>query len=967
MNQAVQTVQFDTIDKVVFAYTAFMAGLGSAQYANPMGATHDDVAPDYIKTFTDASTDSCMQQCLDLQAMTTTPHHSNIFCHQASDYGWEPSKPTWEVMMEVRCQIGIWKNYPENYVPHYDQNNRDLSWQHKPRWFYCNAGQWVNKEKSLYDLENSFAIKDNMAECTHLHGPFDFNDGCNIEKYDWFPGWYDCEYQPYQPSHQYYNAAVHGSYNRGEGGTVRSEEEARSIWGSDAGYLKVCKVQCPAPSVPREILADGSVGTITCDLRTGEWSPAPPQGCDEPFGRGHQCANPQSQSSDQFDWHGRWECQGAHGHTYEPKPSYSGYNSGYQPGYQPGYKPGYPSSQPYSGGYDPYGRKRRDVEHEGGEGEEGERGYYGSPSYPAPSYPQPSYPSSSYPSNYPQPSYSGTPYASNYQHYSAYNYSPPKKVYTKSLTYGYGYDASIHGQTHCHLTCDPGFVSSTCDTELTCDPTTWPSWGPDVNPPVCVPREMKACPRDCDFEPSVVENGMYLCTRLPGAWKTECVLQCQQGINHRGLSYVVEDTDMSILTCNSDDKWLNALGANGTITHCVEAASKCPTTAAEVDAMFDAGTGGSFDTNINGGIVDVTLKCEQGHRPEVYSKTTTRCYDGNWLSDITRCIEDKDYCLDGHPQLTTNTTDINGQWECTRTSVTGIEVVYSQDQRTELFDEAERSYGYDTNYNGYNQDHILSAQAKWTCRLICDQGFMVASDSTTTCTDYIGTSWDLSPFPVCEAKPVCDLPTEDVCTDWDCSKQFYNQNAIQGTYGNSQYKYHNYGYMPAKNSYWPEKFYASSPTYQQYYKPDSYGYVAGNQHPYHHLYSNINYNAGSMYYSNVYQTYNSYSSSSTTHTSTQHHYVGRRDVNDDPMDRWEWDDDIQEVQRCVPLCKDNCISVSGITAYHCFVETATWDAPPVRCCPDVHAIENANETCAIDLEVTGRNCLDNESRAILDN
>ena len=67
---------------------------------------------------------------------------------------------------------------------------------------------------------------------------------------------------------------------------------------------------------------------------------------------------------------------------------------------------------------------------------------------------------------------------------------------------------------------------------------------------------MKACPRDCDFEPSVVENGMYLCTRLPGAWKTECVLQCQQGLNHRGLSYVVDDTDMSVLTCNSDDKWL---------------------------------------------------------------------------------------------------------------------------------------------------------------------------------------------------------------------------------------------------------------------------------------------------------------------------------------------------------------------------------------------------------------------------
>jgi len=444
---------------------------------------------------------------------------------------------------------------------------------------------------------------------------------------------------------------------------------------------------------------------------------------------------------------------------------------------------------------------------------------------------------------------------------------------------------------------------------------------------------------------------MYLCTRLPGAWKTECVLQCQQGLNHRGLSYVVDDTDMSVLTCNSDDKWLNALGANGTVTHCVEAASKCPTTSAEVEAKFDHGTGGSFDTTINGGIVDVTLKCEQGHRPEVFSKTTTRCYDGNWLSDITRCIEDKDYCLDGHPQLTTNTTDINGQWECTRTSVTGIEVVYSQDQRTELFDEAERSYGYDTNYNGYNQDHILSAQAKWSCRLICDQGFMVASDSTTTCTDYIGTSWDLSPFPVCEAKPVCDLPTEDVCTDWDCSKQFYNQNAIQGTYGNSQYKYHNYGYMPAKNNYWPDKFYASTPNYQQYYKPDSYGYVAGYQHPYHHLYSNINYNAGSMYYSNVYTKYNSYSSSSTTYTTTQHHYVGRRDVSDDPMDRWEWDDDIQEVQRCVPLCKDNCISVSGITAYHCFVETATWDAPPVRCCPDVHAIENANETCAIDLEV----------------
>ena len=77
-----------------------------------------------------------------------------------------------------------------------------------------------------------------------------------------------------------------------------------------------------------------------------------------------------------------------------------------------------------------------------------------------------------------------------------------------------------------------------------------------------------------------------------------------------------------------------------------------------------------------------------------------------------------------------------------------------------------------------------------------------------------------------------------------------------------------------------------------------------------------------------------------------HYNDGSTSYDDDAIaDRWEWGETLQEVQKCVPLCKDNCINVSGASSFNCFVESATWDMPPFRCCPDIHTLEGHDGDC----------------------
>ena len=96
-------------------------------------------------------------------------------------------------------------------------------------------------------------------------------------------------------------------------------------------------------------------------------------------------------------------------------------------------------------------------------------------------------------------------------------------------------------------------------------------------------------------------------------------------------------------------------------TYCIENESACPTTQEEIDNTFDAGTGGSWDVKINGGFTDVSLVCEKGYRPEIFGQQVSKCHNGAWVGTLTRCIEDKDYCQDNHPQNLDKTV-INGEW-----------------------------------------------------------------------------------------------------------------------------------------------------------------------------------------------------------------------------------------------------------------------------------------------------------------
>ena len=61
--------------------------------------------------------------------------------------------------------------------------------------------------------------------------------------------------------------------------------------------------------------------------------------------------------------------------------------------------------------------------------------------------------------------------------------------------------------------------------------------------------------------------------------------------------------------------------------------------------MFDSGVeGGSWDVTVLGGDTKVALKCDKGFRAEKWNDQVSICHDGDWMGDLTRCIEDKDYC-----------------------------------------------------------------------------------------------------------------------------------------------------------------------------------------------------------------------------------------------------------------------------------------------------------------------------------
>merc|ERR1711972_342306 len=65
--------------------------------------------------------------------------------------------------------------------------------------------------------------------------------------------------------------------------------------------------------------------------------------------------------------------------------------------------------------------------------------------------------------------------------------------YVAHHDHGHGFYTELHAPNSCVLTCDPGYVSSTCDYHYNCDPTTWPSWSPRVQPPLCVPAGLENC------------------------------------------------------------------------------------------------------------------------------------------------------------------------------------------------------------------------------------------------------------------------------------------------------------------------------------------------------------------------------------------------------------------------------------------------------------------------------------------
>ena len=142
--------------------------------------------------------------------------------------------------------------------------------------------------------------------------------------------------------------------------------------------------------------------------------------------------------------------------------------------------------------------------------------------------------------------------------------------------------------------------------------------------------------------------------------------------------------------------------------------------------MFDAGDGGSWSTSIHGGMTEVSLKCAKGYRPEDWGNQVSVCTNGQWSGDLSRCIEDKDYCEDGHPK-DEDKEAIHGWWECTKTSGAGAHVGYGRKRREGDEDGENRGYNHGHGHPGHEHGHHHHSghhhESSWNCELKCDDGY----------------------------------------------------------------------------------------------------------------------------------------------------------------------------------------------------------------------------------------------------
>merc|ERR1712176_679364 len=608
-----------------------------------------DVDPGYIwKYVQDNSDKSCMKQCLNLQAMNVNPHQAQIFCYDAKSHGWNPESPKWELRMEIRCQEGHWVDRMPEHRRKRDADGEDADdegedrgkghghghnhgsafgdphimayghdgneWSYKPRWFYCNDGEWITKQSKLDLLPNAYDMK-TQAGCAHAHGPPDYRNGCDVEHYDWGSGQYYCRFKgdhDHGPN-QWYDMDDHamekpkmkaemdenGDYNDG---SVRSEDEAQDRWGNHVNYYKkVCRIDCAWPSIPRRLLFNGRAAEITCDIKSNTWMKGEgPEGCDEPYGRGHQCVAPITDN-------GHWTCHGPqskytphhhnHGHVYVGSGAvghggtYVGhghdhkYDHGHGHGHGHGYNHGHGHTSHTHGHthHNPGHLHRRSAnETEDANDAEEDRGavYHGHGHNHGPhhthtvvthSHSSAAASSSSSSSHSHTVTTAHKPYGHHHhglphgpwghhhghghghhhghghghhhghghgynhghghghnhghhhhvygplqvpiQHYHhtyhqhvkphpASHYHKPDyhhhlngnhHHYVAHHDHGHGFYTELHEPNSCVLTCDPGYVSSTCDYHYNCDPTQWPSWSPRVQPPLCVPEGMQNC------------------------------------------------------------------------------------------------------------------------------------------------------------------------------------------------------------------------------------------------------------------------------------------------------------------------------------------------------------------------------------------------------------------------------------------------------------------------------------------
>merc|ERR1712130_385650 len=254
--------------------------------------------------------------------------------------------------------------------------------------------------------------------------------------------------------------------------------------------------------------------TITCDMDKQKWD-MKPWGCDEPFGRGHQCVPPHGEIN------GIWTCEGPHCHNkhhmgYGKHPTPYGY-----PGKVYNHKHMYDTHghnhyqhNEYRGeGVDEAARKRRDDEG-------ADRGINMNP-------PHHLHHASNHGSNnnhHANMHHHSTQHghgsnAGHHNHGHHLGHGAPghvhhhaheikdkdgKKhshfVHHSHPQHGPGFYKNLHEKTKYHLFCFKGYESNTCEYEYTCDPTKFPSWMPsnedesnpsnDNQPPFCIKAEL---------------------------------------------------------------------------------------------------------------------------------------------------------------------------------------------------------------------------------------------------------------------------------------------------------------------------------------------------------------------------------------------------------------------------------------------------------------------------------------------